>query len=302
MEGTAITIERRDKASITIASIYKSPRNTMLHSDLQNLFSNRRNCLAIGDFNAKHTTWNPPGSNTPGKALYSYAIKHNLQINAPEKATRQTHRPNNSIIDICVSKGLYSITSESIPALSSDHNSVIFEVEVDNLTSQKINSIQITNWNSFQNHLNNLLPGNPYIRTIDDINEAIQNFNTKYRAAINTSSKTKIIDRKPYTIPPDLHKKIKLKNLIRKRWQENKDRSYKRTLNKLNREIKNELQTHNNDIWNNILKDANPEDLSLYELLNKNKRKKGRHPSFAETRRISNIQIRREGRPHSRLV
>ncbi|GFS41370.1 putative RNA-directed DNA polymerase from transposon X-element [Nephila pilipes] len=203
---------------------------------------------------AEHSTVMPP--NTTYKSTH-----RNKQQDKPTQ--------NNSIIDICVSKGLYSITSESIPALSSDHNPVIFEIEVDNLTRQTLNSIKITNWKSFQNHLNDLLPGNPYIKTIDDINEAIENFNTKYRAAINTSSKTKVIDRKPYTIPPDLHKKIKLKNLIRKRWQENKDRSFKRTLNKLNKEIKRELQAHNNDIWNNILKDANSEDLSLYDLLNK---------------------------------
>ncbi|GFS77693.1 putative RNA-directed DNA polymerase from transposon X-element, partial [Nephila pilipes] len=246
----------------------------MLPSDLQNLFSNRRNCLAIGDLNAKHTTWNPSGSNTPGRALYRYATHHNLQINAPEQATRQTHRPNNSIIDICVSKGLYSITSESVPALSSDHNPVFFTVEVDNLTSQTLNTVKITNWKSFQNHLSNLLPGNPHIKTIDDINEAIKNFNIKYQDAINTSSKTKIIDRKPYVIPPDLLKKIKLKNLIRKRWQENKDRSYKRTLNKLNREIKKELEAHHNDTWNRILKDAHPEDLSLYDIISQRKRKK----------------------------
>ncbi|GFU43023.1 hypothetical protein NPIL_390121 [Nephila pilipes] len=90
--------------------------------------------------------WKPPGTNTPGKVLYQYATKYNLQINAPEQATRQTHRPNNSIIDICVSKGLYSITSESIPALLSDHNPVLFEIETDNLTSQTLNSIKITNW------------------------------------------------------------------------------------------------------------------------------------------------------------
>ncbi|GFS86861.1 putative RNA-directed DNA polymerase from transposon X-element [Nephila pilipes] len=194
MEGTAITIERKEKTSITIVSIYKPPRKTMLQTNLQNLFSSRRNCLVVGDLNAKHTTWNPPGNNTPGRVLYQYATKHNLQINAPEQATRQTHRPNNSIIDICVSKGLYSITSKSILALSSDHNPVLFEIEVDNLTSQTLNSIKITNWKTFQNHLNNLLPGNPCIKTIEDINEAIENFNNEYRAAIDSSSKTKIIN------------------------------------------------------------------------------------------------------------
>ncbi|GFU29041.1 RNA-directed DNA polymerase from mobile element jockey [Nephila pilipes] len=84
IEGMAITLERSNKASITIASVYKSPRKPMEKTELQHLFSNRRDVLVIGDLNAKHPTWNPIGNNNrQGNILYTFAKNNNLQIHAP---------------------------------------------------------------------------------------------------------------------------------------------------------------------------------------------------------------------------
>ncbi|GFS34709.1 hypothetical protein NPIL_523451 [Nephila pilipes] len=44
----------------------------------------RRNCLVVGDLNAKHTPWNPTGNNQQGKIHYNFAKKYHLNINAPE--------------------------------------------------------------------------------------------------------------------------------------------------------------------------------------------------------------------------
>ncbi|GFT78305.1 RNA-directed DNA polymerase from mobile element jockey [Nephila pilipes] len=161
IKGTAITLERSHNSSITIVSAYKSPRKPLLTQDLQNLFSNRRDVLVTGDLNAKYHIWNPLGNNRQGKQLYEYAQKNNLKITAPTQPTRITHRFNNAIIDLCVSKGIDQITAESIPALSSDHNPVLFTINIDDLTRKSINAIHFTNWNKFQLQLKHLLPGNP---------------------------------------------------------------------------------------------------------------------------------------------
>ncbi|GFS94250.1 putative RNA-directed DNA polymerase from transposon X-element [Nephila pilipes] len=150
IERTAITLERSNKASITIASVYKSPRKPIEKSELQNLFTNRRDVLVIGDLNAKHHTWNPTGNNRQGNIIHEYARKNNLKIYVPNQATRITHRFNNAIIDLCISKGIDNITSESIPALSSDHNPVLFTVEINDLQRNNIDTFQFTKWNTFQ--------------------------------------------------------------------------------------------------------------------------------------------------------
>ncbi|GFS45985.1 RNA-directed DNA polymerase from mobile element jockey, partial [Nephila pilipes] len=41
IEGTAITLERKNKQSITIISVYKTPRNQFDQSELHHLFRNR---------------------------------------------------------------------------------------------------------------------------------------------------------------------------------------------------------------------------------------------------------------------
>ncbi|GFS44228.1 putative RNA-directed DNA polymerase from transposon X-element [Nephila pilipes] len=165
IEGTSITVERRNKASITIASVYKSPSKPLEKSDLQNLFANRRDVLVIGDLNAKHHTWNPNGGNRQVTIAYEYSKNNNLKICAPNQPTRVTHRTKNAIIDICISKGIDRITSESIPALSSDHNPVLFTIDIDDIQKRNIDALQFTNWDKFQSQLKHLLPGNPKIFT-----------------------------------------------------------------------------------------------------------------------------------------
>ncbi|GFT69255.1 RNA-directed DNA polymerase from mobile element jockey [Nephila pilipes] len=213
IEGTAITLERRNNQSITIASVYKPPRKPLNQSELHQLIRNRRDVLVVGDLNAKHRTWNPDGANRPGMILYNFAQSNNLKICAPQQPTRISHRTNNSIIDLCISKGFDNIQSESIPALSSDHNPVIFTVHIDDLQKNSNNFFQFTNWNTFQSHLQHLLPGNPKKFSKKEIDQAIVNFNTQYNSAINSASKTKIIQDRAYTIPPPLRRKIQLKNV-----------------------------------------------------------------------------------------
>ncbi|GFU16774.1 putative RNA-directed DNA polymerase from transposon X-element [Nephila pilipes] len=174
IEGTAITLERKNKASITIVSIYKSPRKPILQTDLTNLFANRRDVLVIGDLNAKHHTWNPNGNNSQGKQIFEYAKNKNLRICAPAQPTRLSHRFKNAVIDICIAKGNEDITAASIPALSSDHNPVLFTIEVYEITKNKANTIQFSNWNVFQLQLKHLIPGNPKIFTTQEIDLAIK--------------------------------------------------------------------------------------------------------------------------------
>ncbi|GFS42988.1 putative RNA-directed DNA polymerase from transposon X-element [Nephila pilipes] len=211
IEGTAITLERRNKASITIISAYKPPRKPILQTDLTNLFANRRDVLVFGYLNAKYHTWNTNGNNNQGKQIYEYAKNKNLRICAPVQPIRLSHRFKNAVIDICIAKGFEGISAESIPALSSDHNPVLFTIEVDDIKKNNANAIQFTNWNVFQLQLKHLIPGNPKIFTTQEIDLAIENFSTQYNNAIIIASKTKIIHNQGYTLPPPLRRKIKLK-------------------------------------------------------------------------------------------
>ncbi|GFS96666.1 putative RNA-directed DNA polymerase from transposon X-element [Nephila pilipes] len=170
---------------------------------------------------------------------------------------------------------------------------------MDNINSPALNTISSTKWTSFQSHLKELLPGNPKINTKEEIDEAIVNFNNQYHSAINCSSKLKIIQSQPYTIPPSLRRKIKIKNIARKRWQETEDPRYKTTLNKLNKEVKKLFKEIKKNSWKNLFKDAQPDDLSLHKIINNRKKKKNRHSASTWRLWNSNSRITGNGRINS---
>ncbi|GFW69114.1 nucleic-acid-binding protein from transposon X-element [Trichonephila clavipes] len=123
---TAIEIEGPTN-NITVCSLYRSPSSPInsFIPDLIKIFRNRAQCIVVGDYNARHPTWNPNRrGNTAGTRLFHYANTCGLVISAPTDFTRipqqQNYQP--SVIDLGVSCGINNIAVESRYDLSSDHN------------------------------------------------------------------------------------------------------------------------------------------------------------------------------------
>ncbi|GFV94243.1 probable RNA-directed DNA polymerase from transposon X-element [Trichonephila clavipes] len=150
---TAIEIEGPTN-NITVCSLYRSPSSPInsFIPDLIKIFRNRAQCIVVGDYNARHPTWNPNRrGNTAGTRLFHYANTCGLVISAPTDFTRipqqQNHQP--SVIDLGVSCGINNIAVESRYDLSSDHNAVHFVVKFNFKTSHLLNCKTITNWKNF---------------------------------------------------------------------------------------------------------------------------------------------------------
>ncbi|GFS57850.1 putative RNA-directed DNA polymerase from transposon X-element, partial [Trichonephila inaurata madagascariensis] len=129
IENTTLNIE--GVRNITISSIYRPPRlpAPTLVSDLLKIISNRPECLIVGDFNAKHITWNQhPRPNPAGTVLYNFSRSCGFVITAPGEPTMITRRRNgnDSTIDLGISCGLNNTQARSIYNLSSDHNPIVF--------------------------------------------------------------------------------------------------------------------------------------------------------------------------------
>ncbi|GFY44616.1 RNA-directed DNA polymerase from mobile element jockey [Trichonephila inaurata madagascariensis] len=151
--------------------------------------------------------------------------------------------------------------------LSSDHNPVLFEVSLDIFTSPALGTYSFPNWYKFQEILTNTLPGNPRISNPIDIENAIKNFNDCYNNALSHSSTFKCINKPLLSIPSFIRDKIKAKNRIRKAWQITKNPLLKSQLNKMQKDIKKDLNNHKNNKWNELLTEASPDDDSLYKLV-----------------------------------
>ncbi|GFU47474.1 uncharacterized protein TNCV_4823511 [Trichonephila clavipes] len=107
------------------------------------------------------------------------------------------------------------------------------------------------------------MPGNP---TIENLDQAVQNFSNMVSDAINTSTSTRISKPSHLRLPINIRELIKTKNRFRKLWNNTRYPLYKREVNALVREIRIEINEHKNRTWKNLLSSLNVEDNSLYNL------------------------------------
>ncbi|GFY47443.1 RNA-directed DNA polymerase from mobile element jockey [Trichonephila inaurata madagascariensis] len=196
--------------------------------------------------------------NTPGNIIRRFCDGTGYSLNAPPEPTRFHWNCMSTTIDIAICKDMTVTDCSSIPELSSDPNPVLFEVSLDNFTSPALSTYSFPNWYKFQEILTNTLPGNPRISNPIDIENAIKNFKDCYNSALSHSSTFKCINKPILSIPSFIRDKIKAKNRIRKAWQITKNPLLKSQLNKMQKDIKKDLNNHKNNKWNELLTEASP--------------------------------------------
>ncbi|GFT33376.1 probable RNA-directed DNA polymerase from transposon X-element [Trichonephila clavipes] len=245
LENTTIVIEGAKK--LTISCIYRPPSSPAqaIVPDLLRIFRNRTCCIVLGDFNAKHKSWNPHSrGSTCGAQLHKFSKDCGYLITAPAEPTTVPHSARSipSTLDFAISCGLSDIRVETHVDLSSDHNPVQFSIKSSPKPYTQ-NCTAFTNWNLFQELLTTSIQGNPVISDTDDIESKISQFTSNIHQAINQSSKFKVITHDITFIPQALRLKITEKNKIRKLWQSTRFPPLKQTLNNLQRQIKCEMKS-----------------------------------------------------------
>ncbi|GFT65822.1 probable RNA-directed DNA polymerase from transposon X-element [Trichonephila clavipes] len=213
VESTTIVIESQPN-NITICSLYKPPRTSVgnLVPDLLKIFRNRPQCIIVGDFNAKHTSWSATPQNNPaGNAIVRLVRANGFLLTAPNGPTRVPTYGRPSTLDFGITCGINNITAEVHPDLSSDHNPVHFVFSINSKIPFKQNCKTLTNWYKFQNIIANSLPGNPQVNNSEELEESIVNFNNQIHNAVNQASKFKPILHSISNIPFETRLKIREK-------------------------------------------------------------------------------------------
>ncbi|GBM46176.1 putative RNA-directed DNA polymerase from transposon X-element [Araneus ventricosus] len=259
-ENTIIEIHLRDSTPITISSIYRPPHGSISTLELNNIFNSNSKCITVGDFNAKHRAWSSGTWNSNGTIIHDYICNNNLILLAPcESMHFLNHSNNPSTLDFGILKNFSSGNAKFINALSSDHNLVSFEIDIDVILLAISKIIKTTNWNKFKQIMSTSLPGNPNIQNIKDIDEAIAKLNSAILTVINLASRSKLINGNYRKLPPNIVKKITLRNQIRKRWQQTYDPRYRRTANRLTNQIRGEIGDYDQESWKEWLMSLNQE-------------------------------------------
>lgn len=271
-EHTSIALKIKGGHFVTVSSIYKPPLSKINTIELSNLTKLNDSFFICGDFNAKHPSWNQGSSNQDGTVLFNFAQNNFFQIIAPYTPTRVTQQ-HQSTIDLALVYGITHSHIESIAALSSDHNPLLFKIHNPSFIPPNVQTYKITNWKLFHEILHNKVPGNPHINNVHDIDITIANLTYTINNALNSASicKPKLSYQK--TLPHQILIQIRYKNNIRKLWQRTLDPKLKTELNKLQRNIQKLMQDQRNRDWNDFLTTLDPEDNSLFKVNKKLTRK-----------------------------
>ncbi|GFS47935.1 hypothetical protein NPIL_604211 [Nephila pilipes] len=168
-------------AATPVFPIYHPPqRQDNSIQDLQKIFRNRDNCLAVGDFNVWHRSWSNRKPTTIGNKIFNFSHTFDLNILAPKEPTRIPYHNRGipSTIDLAITKGLENTAIWTEPHLSSYHNPILITFHPQNL-SKPTNIRLFTNCNKFQITLENSIIGNTIIETTEEIDRAISKFTEK---------------------------------------------------------------------------------------------------------------------------
>ncbi|GFV51029.1 probable RNA-directed DNA polymerase from transposon X-element [Trichonephila clavipes] len=282
VETAAIEIKGPNH-KFTICSIYKPPSASTPNfiQDLKKIFRNRNQCLVVGDFNAKHRSWNSNSHNTaPGNALFKFASNNSLIISAPSDPTiipsQRNRRP--AVIDLGLSRGLNSITVESRCELTSDHNPVHFVVHFNFNNSHIPNCKTITNWNKYQDILSTTIAGNPPINNIEDIEHAIENFNLNIHTAINQSSKFLPAKQAFTLVPLPIRLKIRKKEQASKILARNPLPSCEICNESPRQEIRKEIMLIKRSNWDDALVESGGSPNNIHKFIARMNRKPVSYP------------------------
>ncbi|GFX58771.1 probable RNA-directed DNA polymerase from transposon X-element [Trichonephila clavipes] len=244
-----------------MACIYKHPRGSINVTELDAILAHNNRTFLFGDFNAKHSSLNPGRSNATGNILSNWAVS--FDIIAPYTPTHFNHNAPSTVIDIGFAANFSHSNVFTVNELSSDHNPVIFDFVTKCQLPPLLQTLKTTNWIKFQEILHYNMPGNP---TVENLDQAVQNFSNSVSDAINTSTSTRISKTSHLRLPINIRELIKTKNRFRKLWNNTRYPLYKREVNALVRQIRIEINGHKNRTWKNLLSLLNVEDNSLYNL------------------------------------
>lgn len=293
IENIGVEFSLQNGARICIYSVYlpggTSNKEIKQHykNDLRILTSQSRSYFALGDYNSKHRSWNCVRANTAGNILYNEHVSRNFFIQFPSEPTR--YSPNGkslpSTIDLCLTNLLHQTSDFLTHTSESDHQIVTFEIHLSNSTikppSHRIPFFHKADWYKFASIVNSSLQDLPQLNEINDTT-SIDGMITKFSDTILMAQYRSVPFTNPTSyalnITPEIKAKIQLRNALKRSSQRNPGISQraKFQINKLNEDIRKDIQTLVNDNFNHKLSNIDL-DTSKKSLWQMSKFLKNRH-------------------------
>lgn len=160
---------------------------------------------------------------------------------------------------------IYNINTYTLNILNSPHNPVFFQI--DSPIPHKIKTFRRTNWEEFREILEST--NNPEeLNSKEVLDESVNKLTESIQTALHRSTRVYPDIENKYGLSKEILQKIRHKNFIRTQWQRYRRRSDKITLNRLNKEIKQEVQYYVNHRFSEFVENATTENGNVWKAWN----------------------------------
>ncbi|XP_018405166.1 PREDICTED: RNA-directed DNA polymerase from mobile element jockey-like, partial [Cyphomyrmex costatus] len=274
LQATSITLEDTH-GPLTLAAIYCPPKHSIKTENFTAYFDKcGHRFIAAGDYNAKHPWWGSR-STTPtsrGRQLFAAMQSRNL---FPISTGEPTYWPSDlnktpDLLDFAVVKGICPerLIAESCLDLNSDHSPIIISFNAHILIQPKMLHLtnKKTDWAKYKELLNHNLSCNISLKTIEELEKAIDEFNLQILNAAKVATPTTHDQKKLPSISKRLLDKIREKRQLRKNWQNTRCKFIKTKLNKIIKELKDLIIEDKNLSTQKYLESLTPNHASDYSL------------------------------------
>lgn len=257
MENIAITVEINSR-QVTLMSAYCPKFYKSAVPDIRKLTSCGNDYIIMGDFNAKHASWNCTKENFGGKRLYSEQICGNFLIHHPPTHTHFPHSGKMpSLIDLIITNSsqlISEVVAEVVAEdeLSSDHCPITCSVvngnTLPNPPTRKFN-YKRADWDNYPSIVERRIDAIGAIESKEDVDAIMAEFsNILIEAALAAAIPTVVISEPQVKLSANTIEAIKTRNMVRRRWQRASATGEKSALKSLLNQ------------WNNIIKDLCAQD------------------------------------------
>ena len=244
-------------------------QKNFLKGDLQKLTRNRSKFLIIGDFNAKHRSWNNAQCNSNGKIMFNDCSSGYYSILFPNGPTCFSSVRNPSTIDLVLTD-LSHACSELITHadFDSDHLPITFSLSQGTVSTpiSTVFNYHKANWERYQSHIESNFNHELNLHSETDIDSALQTLKCAIIEARNSSVPKAQVTFDSPIIDESLQLLIRLKNVRRRQYQRSRDPALKIIFRELQKEIKHRFTILRNENFGNKVSQLKPYSKPFWKL------------------------------------
>lgn len=279
--GIQITLNHSNK--VTIFSVYlpggtnNKNINQYLANDINKLTSTGGKYFICGDLNAKHRNWGCLRANRAGTILNNLKYSGDFEILYPNEPTYIPSDPKNqeSTLDIMITNTPLGVTDlKCYGDLQSDHKAVSFEIVTTNIKLKKEKSTFLDYKNADYEKYRFIVQyviGKRNFDTLCKSSEELEYYVNKFIEIINYA-RNKSVPIKPVRgqsevdLTPEIQNLINDKKSLNRKWLRDRDPEVKKSINRLEKQIKWRVKELKNERWGNLLNDIKPSSQVMWKL------------------------------------